>query len=68
MVKKGLKELIGSVIKADSPVQRVTPEDRQRMIAEAAYYRAQQRGFSEGDPVDDWQQAEQEIDNALPNR
>ena len=67
MIKKRLKVLIGNVIKAGSPVQSVTPEDRRLMIAEGAYYRALQRGFSGGDPVDDWLQAEQEINNALPN-
>jgi hypothetical protein len=32
------------------------------MIAEAAYFRAQQRGFQGGDPLDDWLQAEAAID------
>ena len=67
MSRKRLKVLNGKVFKADSPVQSVTPEDRQQMIAEAAYYRALQRGLSGGDPVDDWLQAEQEINNALLN-
>ncbi|HJQ62519.1 MAG TPA: DUF2934 domain-containing protein [Burkholderiales bacterium] len=31
------------------------------MIAEAAYYRAQQRGFSAGGEVDDWLAAEREV-------
>jgi len=43
----------------------VTPEQRQRMIAEAAYYRAQQRGFQRGDPQQDWLAAEVEIDQML---
>jgi len=38
-----------------------TVADRQRMIAEAAYYRALARGFEGGDPVDDWLIAEQDI-------
>lgn len=42
------------------------PEDRTRMIAEAAYYRALRRGFEGGDPVDDWLAAEREINQALP--
>jgi hypothetical protein len=37
-------------------------EQRQRMIAEAAYLRAERRGFQGGDPLDDWLQAEAEID------
>lgn len=36
--------------------------DRSQMIAEAAYYLAEQRGFSEGDPVRDWLDAEVLVD------
>ena len=43
----------------------VTPEERWRMIAEAAYYRAENRGFVGGDMADDWMQAAAEIDNML---
>ena len=39
----------------------VAPEERRRMIAEAAYYRAKSRGFR-GDPIGDWLAAEAEID------
>jgi hypothetical protein len=35
----------------------------QKMIAEAAYYRAQQRGFKGGNPVEDWLVAEREINS-----
>jgi hypothetical protein len=35
------------------------------MIAEAAYYRALARGFSGGDPLADWLEAEAEIDRML---
>ena len=35
------------------------------MIAEAAYYRAQRRGFENGSPIDDWLQAEAEVNDAL---
>lgn len=35
------------------------------MIAEAAYLRAERRGFSLGDPLDDWLAAEREIDTLL---
>jgi hypothetical protein len=42
----------------------LAPEERQRMIAEAAYFRALQRGFG-GDPVADWLVAEREIDERL---
>jgi hypothetical protein len=40
----------------------LTSEERQRMISEAAYQRAERRGFEGGDPVIDWLEAEQEIE------
>lgn len=40
-------------------------EDRQRMIAEAAYYLAERRGFAGGNPTEDWLQAEQAVDRML---
>ena len=43
----------------------VTPEERWRMVAEAAYLRAEKRGFSGGNPTDDWLAAEAEIDKIL---
>jgi hypothetical protein len=42
-----------------------TQHERRRMIAEAAYHRAQQRGFSAGDEINDWLAAEAEVDFAL---
>lgn len=47
-----------------NPVQQ---EDRQQMIATAAYFRAERRGFNGGDPVMDWLNAEVEIDSMLRN-
>ena len=35
------------------------------MIAEAAYFHAERRGFEGGDPDEDWYQAEREIDHLL---
>lgn len=40
---------------------RFTGEELSRMVAEAAYFRAQQRGFISGHEVDDWLDAEQEM-------
>jgi hypothetical protein len=40
-------------------------EDRRGMIAQAAYLYAEQRGFTGGDPVQDWLRAEAEVDAAL---
>ena len=39
----------------------ISPDERQRMIALAAYYRAEQRGFMNGDPMRDWLEAEAEV-------
>jgi hypothetical protein len=36
-------------------------EERQRLIREAAYRRAEQRGFAPGEELDDWLAAEREI-------
>jgi hypothetical protein len=43
----------------------VSAQDRQRMIADAAYYRAQARGFEPGYELEDWLQAEADIDCTL---
>jgi hypothetical protein len=45
--------------------KRLAGEDRQRLIAEAAYYRAEQRGFVPGCEIEDWLAAEMEIDALL---
>ena len=46
----------------------VTPDERHRMIAEAAYHRAEERGFADGDPLQDWLEAEAQIEIQLRNR
>ena len=43
----------------------VTQEQRRQMIAEAAYYRAEKRGFTGADPMADWLEAEAEVDRYL---
>ncbi len=43
----------------------VTAKERYQMIAEAAYFRAEKRGFTGGSVEDDWIQAEAEIDHLL---
>lgn len=40
-------------------------EDRYRMIAEAAYFRAERRGFVAGNELQDWLDAEIEVDELL---
>ncbi len=43
----------------------VSAEERQRMIATAAYLRAERRGFAPGHETEDWLEAEAEIDRRL---
>jgi hypothetical protein len=45
--------------------QVVAPEERERLIARAAYFRAEKRGFAPGHELEDWLQAEAEVDAAL---
>jgi hypothetical protein len=45
--------------------QFVGPEQRAALIAEAAYYRAERRGFEPGHETEDWIAAEAEVDANL---
>ncbi len=46
----------------------VSPEERRRMIAEAAYLTAERRRFQGGSPERDWLEAEIEVDAMLLRR
>ena len=46
----------------------LSPEERQRIIAETAYSIAEQRGFQGGDEMADWLQAEMEVDARFAER
>lgn len=48
-----------------APVAAVDAAARRQMIAEAAYYLAEQRGFHGDDPRSDWLLAEAAIDRML---
>lgn len=54
---KAAEQVVGSTA--------VTHEQRLAWIAEAAYYRAEQRGFSGGDEASDWLAAEAQVDAML---
>ena len=45
-----------------STLREVSAEQREQMIAEAAYYLAKRRHFQGGDPLQDWREAQAEID------
>jgi hypothetical protein len=48
-----------------SATQFIGQEQRAALIAEAAYLRAQQRGFAPGHEIEDWLAAEAEVDARL---
>ena len=47
------------------PRANLTPEARHALIAEAAYLRAERRGFVPGHETEDWLAAEAEVDALL---
>jgi len=53
---------------AEGAQDTIDADLRHRMISEAAYHRFSERGYADGYDVDDWLQAEAEIDHLLLNR
>ena len=51
--------------KPDTSLTKSSPEERWKVIAVAAYHKAEQRGFAPGDELQDWVEAEKEIDTLL---
>lgn len=56
--------------RAGSGVHRapVSAGERERMIAMEAYYRAERRGFAPGHELEDWCEAEAEIERRLARK
>ena len=55
-----------STLSKDSATTAVPQNgEQQRMVSEAAYYRAMSRDFEGGDPVEDWLEAERELTTKL---
>ena len=48
-----------------TPSISISSEERWKMIAIAAYHKAENRGFAPGGELQDWTEAEQEIDELL---
>lgn len=44
---------------------KTAPEQRQQLIAQAAYFIAERRGFAPGNELEDWLQAEAEIEACM---
>ena len=47
------------------PAAMPADEERHRMIAEAAYFRAERRGFVPGNELEDWLQAEADVERVV---
>jgi hypothetical protein len=57
-----------SVDPLDNAAQYIVPrvvEDRTELIAKAAYFNAERRGFAPGHELEDWLAAENEVDQRL---
>jgi hypothetical protein len=57
-----------AVVKPVAPQAPAPDETREELIALAAYYRAERRGFEPGGELQDWLAAEAEVDEALRTR
>lgn len=66
MLDTGSHQTATQAPRAAAPPARISAEQRRRMIAEAAYYKALTRQLEgSGDAVADWLEAEREIDEKL---
>jgi hypothetical protein len=54
-----------SAANGSSGNSEITSEEYYKLVAEAAYYIAEQRGFAAGHDVEDWLQAEAEVNESL---
>ena len=57
---------IRSVLSEHGTPMSISPQDRQQMVSEAAYYRAEQRAFCGECQLEDWLAAEAEINTRFP--
>ena len=58
--EKSAREGVSSSL--DGSRQPISPAERWLLITEKAYHRIQRRGFVGGDPMEDWSEAEREVD------
>jgi len=65
---KKSKAVAAKSASAKKQLTELTDEDRFRMIAETAYLKAEQRGFQGDQSMDDWLQAEAEVDAQFASR
>jgi hypothetical protein len=55
-------------VAAKPATAKPSPAERTKMIAEAAYYLAQKRGFGGGNELADWATAEKQVDALIAKR
>lgn len=63
--KPAKTESVKPTAKVTSLEQHNNEEERQLMISEVAYYRAEYRGFESGHEIEDWLEAEKQIEEML---
>ena len=63
--KRAPRKTLNIVKATPAPAQFVDPQRRSALIAEAAYFRAEERGFVPGHETEDWLAAEAEVDGNL---
>lgn len=63
--KRAPRKTLGITKTEATFTQFVGPEHRAALIAEAAYFRAENRGFAPGHDTEDWLAAEAEVDARL---
>jgi hypothetical protein len=61
----GKSGIISEMASQTAKDRAVDPETRELMIAEAAYYCAEKRGFAPGHELEDWLEAEAQIEVVL---
>ena len=65
VAKKRAPRAAGKKTLAQINRQSVSGDEKHHLISEAAYYRAERRGFSPGSELEDWLAAEEEINGSL---
>ena len=71
VVKKVAKKTTKKATKTsgtDASLLKISPEERWKMIAVAAYHKAEKRGFAAGGDMQDWDEAEKEVDKLIYGR
>ena len=62
------RPVVKKQVAEEARMARLTPQQWRSMVAEAAYFRAEHRGFVGGSQEQDWYAAEEEIRRGLEER